>query len=88
MFRELLYVSLALLLFAGILLLFQSFDSPSGSLTGFAVRDTTGQQTSPLTGNVARDLESEERLEEANRTEDQPAGASAQFQVAVRVVNP
>ncbi|MBI1972644.1 hypothetical protein HYS50_01420 [Candidatus Woesearchaeota archaeon] len=87
MFRELLYVSLALLLFAGILLLFQSFDSPSGSLTGFAVREGQ-QQTTPLTGNAVVQQQGLVEQTERNQSAQQEAGASAQFHVGVKVVAP
>ncbi len=85
MFRELLYVGIALTLFFGVLVLFQSFGSPNGALTGLAVRD--GQQTTtPLTGNAVAQQQDVIEQREQNRTAEQTAGASAQFQVSARIV--
>ncbi len=64
---------------------------PEGTsqLTGLAIRDTAGQQTSPLTGNAVRTPSPEEQSQPSNQTETPSSGgASAGFQVAVRVIEP
>ncbi|MDP1695023.1 MAG: hypothetical protein Q8L34_05795 [Candidatus Woesearchaeota archaeon] len=89
MFRELFYVGMGLILFAGIIFLFRTFDtSPGSSLTGFAVRE--GQQTTPLTEKT---IVGQPQMVQQNITDNTPTvqesqsgGASAQFQVAVQVV--
>lgn len=88
MFRELLYVSIGLVLFAGIIFLFRTFDTSQSGLTGFAVRDSSGQATSPLSGNTLQNSSLDESLEKSNLTTNRAGGASAEFQVAVQVVNP
>lgn len=87
MFRELLYIGVALGLFVGILLLFQSFDAPNGALTGFAVRENQ-QNTPSLAGNIPS--QEQELMEQTarNQSAEQLVGDSAQFQVQVRVVSP
>ena len=91
MFRELLYVSIGLILFAGIIILFRTFDTtPGSSLTGFAIRE--GQQTTPLTGNAVVGQAGQQATQQdiQNITpsvqESQSGGASAEFQVAARII--